>query len=156
MPKKPKAEKVPVALWRPRSERMFATAFGVAFGLIALLNLPAALRHAGALIPEALVLLGAFVCLRVVRVSCTAGEGGLMVRNYLQTHRLDWTAVKAVTADPPVSKLDSWRILVVPREGRPFGIDASRGAYLRPPSRTPEDDQQVVEALRRQLQAWMG
>ncbi|HEU5003598.1 MAG TPA: PH domain-containing protein [Actinomycetota bacterium] len=156
MPKKPKAEKVPVALQRPRSERVFAAAFGVAFGLLALVNLPAAFRHGGALVPEALVLLGAFVCLRVIRVRCTAGEEGLAVRNYLRTHRLDWAAVRAITADPPVSKLDSWRILVVPEQGRPFGIDASRRAYLRAPSRGPDDDRKEVDALRRQLQAWMA
>lgn len=158
MPKKPKAEKVPVALQRPRSERMFAAAFGVAFAVLAVLNVVAVLGRsgAGALVPLALVLLGAFVCLRVVRVVCTAGEEGLFVRNYLRTRRLPWSAVRAISADPPVSKLDSWRLLVVPKEGRPFGVDASRRAYLRPPSRTPESDRREVEALRSRLEAWIS
>lgn len=135
----------------PPAQRIYAGVFAVAFSTLFVLNAPSSLRHAGALVPQALLLACDVACFRALRLGVIACEQGLVVRNYLRTYRLGWDEVAGFRLEPPPTRLVGWELKLAMRSGSSAGLDATK-RLLR---RGDAQDRSTLEATRRRLQAWV-
>lgn len=135
----------------PLAQRIYSGAFAVAFSTLFVLNAPSSLRHAGALVPEVLLLACDVACIRALRLAVIAGEDALVVRNYLRTYRLGWDEVAGFKLEPPATRLVGWELKLAMRSGKSAGLDATK-RLLR---RGDDQDRSALEGTRRRLQAWV-
>ncbi|HLJ06929.1 MAG TPA: hypothetical protein VKX24_00200 [Acidimicrobiia bacterium] len=143
--------KGPVVITASKAVRIYSGLFGVGFFVLVVLNGLATKKVGLSAVPLLLVLLGAFVCLRIFRTSLVADQRGVTIRNYLKTYRLKWSDVGDFRLDPPVTRLEGWEMSVVRADGKPIRLDALRRPFVR----NVESNRPILEAQRKRLMAWL-
>lgn len=148
----------PVLLQATPGKRIYAAIFGTAFFVLLVANATVMSKAHLSILPLLLVVGCCLGCVRMYRLAVIADEKGLVVRNFMRTHRLRWADVKEIKMDPPVTKIDGWEIAVVRgpvgRSLRPTKIirlDAAKRAVHR----SLEKEKAELEPAHRQLNAWL-
>lgn len=148
----------PVILQPSTARRLYAGVFGVAFFILLVANATVARSIHLSVVPLVLVMVCCLGCVRLFRLAVIADERGLVVRNYLRSHRLAWTDVAEFRLEPPVARIDGWEITVVRTRAGPSGTDqiirldaAKRSLRMG----DPDKERACLEPTVRQLNSWL-
>lgn len=148
----------PVRLQATAGKRIYAAVFGTAFFVLLVANATVMSQTHLSVLPLLLVVGCCLGCVRMFRLAVIADEQGLVVRNFMRTHRLAWADIKEITLDPPVTKIDGWEIAVVRgpvgrslRPSKTIRLDAAKRAVHR----SPEKEKAELEPTYQRLNAWL-